>query len=297
MTSKYDPLMRGRGPMFLFEGPDCAGKTAVANEVIARLKRDFPREPVTFMRQPSKDNIVRKLMVDHAFFAKSFPEAPSAAFHLIHSELAQASKVDVLFRAMIAMQKGTTIIMDRCFPSTMVYNGDWEYPLYAYMTPGCLAERSGRLYEDISRRLSFYVHISGPDVLFFLDINEETYFLRIANEAKQAELNDYDSTDMREVRDRINRYRKTAELLQQQRGLNVVTIDANQTLQEVCDQVYDIVVPFFNQDTSNEVSHNDRTGSEEKESGQAKGCINTIAHHILPTLRRKGVCYKADSIM
>lgn len=246
MPDRRPLVMHERGPMFLFEGPDCSGKTTIAKMLLAYLKTFYPEQPITFMHQPSADNIIRKLMIDFDYFKECFPLVHADVFHYVHSELAQASKVDVLYRAMDFMGRGGVVLMDRCFPSTIVYNGMWDGRKGRYMNPATLVRRSTQLYADLADMHGFSDLVIGPDIAFFLDINVETYFLRMSNDDKKVDLNDYDATEESEISERIRRYRRTANLLEAD-GHHVVTIDSNGPIEEVFERVVEAIHEFMSQ--------------------------------------------------
>jgi dTMP kinase len=141
-----------RGTFITFEGSEGCGKSTQVRRLAARLEKAGINTLVT--REPGGTAIGEKIRDLLQFAPESFAMTPETEVLLFEASRAQLVRETIL----PALEQGTTVISDRFFDSTTVYQGV-----------------ARKLSPDIIGTLNqFAVGSARPDITFILDIDVET---------------------------------------------------------------------------------------------------------------------------
>lgn len=208
------PVKLYRGPLILFEGVDLSGK----GTVISAIKQMFGTN-LRLVAEPTR----RSLLRDHIFNAQNLFDDEQVFDDIkeyINYYMIMASRAYSLYICFEEMFKKNAVLLDRSFVSTMVYQEN-SFERDKILHDNVL------LYSEISYKFDFLDVVSAPDLVFFLDIYDETYYNRVGR--LDNERNNFDSLDKRVVSNRINSYRNIFDYLTKSEVLSskIVTVDSN----------------------------------------------------------------------
>jgi dTMP kinase len=141
-----------RGAFITFEGSEGCGKSTQVLRLAARLEGAGVRTLIT--REPGGTAIGEKIRDLLQFAPESFAMTPEAELLLFEASRSQLVRETI----QPALDQGTTVISDRFFDSTTVYQG-----VARKLPPG--------IVETLN---TFAVGSARPDVTFILDIDVET---------------------------------------------------------------------------------------------------------------------------
>lgn len=157
-----------RGAFITFEGSEGCGKSTQVRRLATRLEERGVRTLVT--REPGGTAIGEKIRELLQFAPESFAMTPETELLLFEASRSQ------LVREMIApaLAQGTTVISDRFFDSTTVYQGV-----------------ARKLAPEIVETLNaFAVGDARPDVTFILDVDVRTARERMLRRVRPVEVKD-----------------------------------------------------------------------------------------------------------
>ena len=210
------------GYFISFEGSDGSGKTSVLKKIIAYLEQNNSKKKYLLTREPGGNEIsekIRDLILD---MNNTQMSAKTEAL------LYAASRSQHLAQNIIpALEAGQLVLCDRFVDSSIVYQG-----------------QARGLGMDTIKHLNEYATDGlGPDLTFYFDVTPEVGLSRI-NTGRSNEVNRLDKEDMSFYYDVRAAYQKLAR----QNPKRIVTIDANQSLDMVVKDVFDVLfarVPEF----------------------------------------------------
>ena len=143
------------------DGPDACGKSTRARELVAALQEQG--HAVSHLREPGSTALgehLRKLLLD--------PD--TGDLHPLSEALLFTAARQEMLRAEVepALQAGKVVVVERCFLSTLIYQG--------HARP----EMEGEALLAVLRDLSQRVHAScQPDLVFVLNLSFESSALRL----------------------------------------------------------------------------------------------------------------------
>lgn len=140
----------------VLEGMDLAGKSTLTKQLIERLKTD--NYDVLQVEEPAKtpDSLltIRNLIIDNGICEEA------------KLYLAIAQRIELGDKVVVpALNQGKTVISDRCFISTAVYQGNGRIGLYSVI------ERNVKALKIFNTQMY-------PDKLIFVKIDHDTFLQR-----------------------------------------------------------------------------------------------------------------------
>ncbi len=194
--------MKKRGRLIVIDGCEGAGKTTLIN----RLKNSLPKDSFVFTHEPGGTPLADRIR--ELFLLEEFKDMPlESMFGLVWASRADHIKNKIL----PALQKGINVISDRFDSST-----------YAYQVS---VDPNRKLEELFWQTREVYLKDCKPDLYVFLDVLPENIKARIDLKG-----NNKTYFDNRE----LSYHRMISEGLREFfNKVNGVSIDANQTIEEV----------------------------------------------------------------
>lgn len=140
----------------VLEGMDLAGKSTLTKQLVERLKAD--NFDIVQVEEPAKspDSLltIRNLIIDNGICEEA------------KLYLAIAQRIELGDKVVVpALNEGKTVISDRCFISTAVYQGNGRIGLYSVI------ERNVKALKIFNTQMY-------PDKLIFVKIDHETFLER-----------------------------------------------------------------------------------------------------------------------
>jgi dTMP kinase len=194
--------MKKRGRLIVIDGCEGAGKTTLIN----RLKNSLPKDSFVFTHEPGGTSLANRIR--ELFLLEEFKDMPfESMFGLVWASRADHIKNKIL----PALENGINVISDRFDSST-----------YAYQVS---VDPNRRLEELFWQTREVYLNNCKPDLYVFLDVLPENAKIRIESKGKNKTY-----FDNRE----LGYHRIISEGLREFfNKVNGVSIDANQTIEEV----------------------------------------------------------------
>jgi thymidylate kinase len=223
---------KARAPIILIEGLDFSGKSTI----VSRIEKELTWDGQTYIgkaQQPSKENSVREIVLNNDKFAEFFPinvntyseDVRNKTMDLIEFYMFMASRAHSLEKVFSMAMNKIPVIMDRGFPSTMVYQ--------KHVGPEYVLKHNIDIFNHFNELfgLKDYKPLP-PDLIIFLNIQNDTYLSRLD---VQGVMNDYDTRDVEEIETRRKDYLKAMEMIKSHPNYTskVVTLSA--------DEEYDVV--------------------------------------------------------
>jgi len=202
-----------KGMFITFEGPDGSGKTTVAKMVYHKLVKEG--YDVILTREPGGIDIAEQIRdVIHNTENTAMDARTEALLY------AASRRQHLVEKILPALQSGKIIICDRFIDSSLVYQGVGR----------------GLGIEEVFMINKFAIEDIMPDVTIMFDVSPEIGIQRI-NSNKDREINrlDLEAIDFHQAS--YHGYLQVAEMFKDR----IVKIDANQSIEEVFNQVYQIV--------------------------------------------------------
>ena len=218
-----------RGPLILFEGTDLSGKSTVI-----KLLRNIYWDNLRVVQEPTSRSSLKEIIFDSKQLFDDV-DIYSDIEDYINYYLIMASRAYSLYIAFEEMFKKRIVALDRSFISTCVYQTG-SFDIDKIISDNML------LYREISNKFDFYDKIYAPDLIFFLDINYETYVNRI--DRLNQESNKFDSYNKSVIMFRIGKYRSVIDYLIRTNILNtkIVIINGDQNIdlvfKEIASNIY-----------------------------------------------------------
>ena len=140
----------------VLEGMDLAGKSTLTKQLVERLKTD--NYDIVQVEEPAKspDSLltIRNLIIDNGICEEA------------KLYLAIAQRIELGDKVVVpALNEGKTVISDRCFISTAVYQGNGRIGLYSVI------ERNVKALKIFNTQMY-------PDKLIFVKIDHDTFLQR-----------------------------------------------------------------------------------------------------------------------
>lgn len=205
-----------RGAFITFEGSEGCGKSTQVRRLATRLEERGVRTLVT--REPGGTAIGEKIRELLQFAPESFAMTPETELLLFEASRSQ------LVREMIApaLAQGTTVISDRFFDSTTVYQGV-----------------ARKLAPEIVETLNaFAVGDARPDVTFILDVDVRTARERMLRRVRPVEVKDRMEQEPIEFYESVCAgYRELAK----GDPARFIVIDGAQTADAIEEQIWNLV--------------------------------------------------------
>lgn len=203
------------GTFIVFEGVDASGKTTQAKELVEKLKKDGHK--VIYTKEPT-DGIIGKLIRE---VLNRRIKIPSISLQYLFNADRGVHQKEIEGW----LKEGYIVVSDRYFWSSVAYG---------------MADlsRSADFYLTAFSILSFYHQFISPDYTFFLDVEVDEAVRRIEESKKRREI--YEAADMLVKID--NSYEKLIEKFQNE----FTIIDANKSITEVFDELFDNVKKIIN---------------------------------------------------
>jgi dTMP kinase len=209
-----------RGAFITFEGSEGCGKSTQVRRLAARLEERGVRTLLT--REPGGTAIGEKIRELLQFAPESFAMTPETELLLFEASRSQ------LVRELIApaLAQGTTVISDRFFDSTTVYQGV-----------------ARRLAPEIVETLNaFAVGDARPDVTFILDVDVETARQRMLRRVRPVEVKDRMEQEPVEFYERVCAgYRELA----QREPARFIVIDGSQSPEAIENEIWALLQSKF----------------------------------------------------
>ncbi len=202
-----------KGLFITFEGGEGVGKTSVINAVVKRLEED--NIPYLVTREPGGSKIaedIRNVILD-----KSNTEMNSRTEALLY---AASRRQHLVEKVIPALNEGKIVLSDRYIDSSLAYQG------YA---------RGIGIDEVLSINM-FATEGVMPDITFLFELDPEVGLQRIAANSKR-EINRLDL-------EQLSFHKKVYEgyqILKERYPERIIPIDASQSIQEECDEIYEIL--------------------------------------------------------
>jgi len=199
------------GFLFVLEGIDGAGKTAVVESLVEFLSRDYD---VVQLREPTNES---KWGIEIRERSPMGALTPDEELELFHRD----RQWHVKNRIHPALEAGKLVLMDRYFFASGAYQ----------------SVSTGIPWKEILRRNRVEIGVPEPDIIFILDVSVEVGLERALQR------NGTKNEQFEQV-DRLIKVREAyLAMVQEDDGMYVV-VDAAKTLEEVTSEVYSEIVRY-----------------------------------------------------
>jgi len=228
---KHKEFYNPRHPVILIEGYDGSGKSTISKYV---EKYYSNLNPIIYS-EPIRENNIRNILVNNEEFNKFFINdenvtgVTDSEIDIIKYYLFMASRsvnLTKICNHISNIEYGGIAIMDRSFPSTMLYqrNLDLEYGFD-------IIKQNVNLYNSYSEIYRFGTTLDSPDLIIFLDINVQTCINRL----KDRHLNDMDPDleNGTKIQADLTYYKRIIDMVDSVTNSKIVTIDANNDIEYV----------------------------------------------------------------
>ncbi|RDE11192.1 MAG: dTMP kinase [Candidatus Thorarchaeota archaeon] len=202
-----------KGLLFVLEGIDGSGKTAVAELVVTRLTEEG--YDAVKLHEPTSESEWGRQIRDRSPRGGLSPAEELELF-------VRDREWHVRNRIRPALNAGKIIVLDRYFFA----NGAYQ------------SASTGIHWREILRRNREGIHPPEPDLVFVLDVPVETGLARVLGR-------EYQSNEQFEKIERLVKVRQAyLEMAHEDAGLFEI-VDATQTLEQVADQVHRRILEFL----------------------------------------------------
>lgn len=191
----------------VIEGLDGSGKTTVAKMLAASERPDL-RGKVKFTYEPNDESAAGP-------FIRGILRKEITEFHpRVLAYAFAANRLDHNYRTINPWlaQEGNVIVSDRYYLSSLVYQSAPDFPFARVM----------ELNENARR----------PDIIFFVNVTNETCYARLQKRNQPRELFEGRFTETRE------KFLAAIDFLRNTRKENITEIDGNGTPEETLEQIY-----------------------------------------------------------
>ncbi len=203
---------------FVIEGPDGAGKTLQSKRLVERLESSGFK--AAYLTEPSKKPLSIGAYIRHRL-AEGPRLEPWEAIGLFVADRRQQHDSELR----PALDGGKTVVQDRNWISTAIYQGDWR-------GPGA-PEPRWPAPEFIARMHDW---MPAPDLLVLIDVPARVAMARIRARSGQ-KLDQFDATPEPELEERRQRYLRLATDPGLTRGKAIV-VDGNRTPEAVAEDIW-----------------------------------------------------------
>jgi len=205
-----------KGIFITIEGPDGAGKTSVIKELIPKLEATL-EQTIVSTREPGGSRIaekIRELILD--------PEHTEMDVRTEALLYAASRRQHLMEKILPALANGDLVMCDRFVDSSLAYQGNAR----------------GIGMEEVASINRFATENSEPDFTLYLDIEAEVGLERIRQGKGSRQFDRLDQEKL-EFHEKVREgYLKLVELYPER----IAVIDASQTLEEVVQACYNIIL-------------------------------------------------------
>lgn len=202
-----------KGVLFVLEGVDGAGKTAVCDKLVDALLEDGHN--VVRLREPTSENEWGREIRARSPRGELTPNEELELF-------IRDRAWNVQYRILPALESGQIIIMDRYFFATGAYQ----------------STVTGLHWKEILKRNREEIDAPEPDIVFILDVPVDVGLERIS--VRKGSLN-----EQFEQHDRLIKVRQAYLEMAEEDGGNYIMIDATQSFELVVAEVFSHIMSYI----------------------------------------------------